>query len=1778
MANQDEDIFGNVGDYFAELLKAEQDPDAQIEPSAQFPYLPTITKPGSFPVSTAPPAVDPFPPKKKKDEPWWKGTAADLGLGRRNIDTKVQRRDGLDGNYDALSVIRAGINYMADSYYDDTPVPSATAFLLKGTRAALAKEAEQARKRGEPPPPKIDAEALVLGGSQRAEARDFERRINRFRPPEDQIKVGDYVDTGSGKKFVPATSMEAYRAGIKVAPPVIKTEPPVDEDGFPLLDDDGEIIPGGEELVSRRIKQRMRDAARPEPKGLYGAFVPTKPIAVPGGLPQEDLDVLPGMRTAGEEVTPEQIEESLAKGEDPGFIGLMDEEVEVPFMENPRMDSLTIQANPFIAALSFLNETAANVRSKPTRQFTRQGLDIVPGVSTDGGAASFAIGLGRKSADAFQGTTMANLALGILDRVANPGKILDEDIKLYQMGDRYRDQEPITGKITKYDDSFLGQMDRFSDASYRGLKHAGRDLAAVFLGLPLLVREVYKGIASGRSLEETVDRGADVTRFMGTEIARAFVEPANAVEDGTVMWFSTVAIPFAKRIHKAKRRTADEISGIREKIHQNAKDLADESEKAAATQNTTAQTKQYEQVVDNAVARHNELVNELKTARREYLKFATLDGLQFILGNSPLSMYDMSVSLLKYLSNLKTASPTGVNLRWALESKTERLPQEFMDWMRERIDKTNQAELALYDDLGSLPYKERPAAIVHMYMEHQNSAQVKMPDGTRIYDVLDFSPDRRGNVDKYTSLIYYDRPQGGMPGQYRLTPAGKKAYAKSPENAKHLDNQLDLANRYSRPLIDTINEYSQRGKEHGLITDAALDVWFPQVYEEGKRQARKARGRANLSRTVLDEGVELGYAGDLSSLQRNTRRQAAIEWRKQNPNAKPEDNPFSIDKSIDDYAMVTDLHAIVGGRVNGLINLIHEAELCKQIAESDYGLTGAQMKAMNAQVERFRKESGEAAAAGNKARASELDKQASMLNELLSTYVPAPETKMRKTGVEGGVPDYFYLNGILETDQFGNKKWRPRTGDEKLFIQGDIMLELANIRQFKEQMTGKVGTTYNRLKEAFTVGSPQTHKRNAIGAWVYQAQLAGISPFNPKNLKYWAKALVDMARSGLKNKSEQFKRVYGRGALDGTRISELRVQSMLLEPFQGALGSVQAFNRKWHDFAHRYPETFDRAVKMGMSAPLMAGKAAVDTFRSVYSATDNWMRLAKAYKIDDMLQKAGKTDAKTYRNAMADVRYLTIDYNNIPGYAEVMRAPVLPHLLKSSRSQTVGGSLTQAKPSFVISTAFVNKPYIVYPIQAMHLDARMRGNHPVRVAMYQHFLDYLNRKNQLEAGISSEVSDAVMMGLPGDMQNAALPMAVFGSEYATAQPPEAEPAPPIDTPEYSEWLKRQRLRTHTTRSGKVDPVIEFARSTTHIPHGPFVPALGRSVDKNEFGQAMDFIKRNWRGTVFVLQDIAEIIANRDDFRGRQVYRDDQVAPNVNTAIEVANKLVKDLGFSFIPELEGIPGMSDLLGFLYERETRPEGEYGREEEGFQRLPGVNSPRLGGGREVNRDLMAERGTVTREGDVLTPEQREKEVDTATRIVGRTGRQALMSLLGQVGQQIGGTRQATARIMGVPREAISKTAGDRLSIQEADVQQVIQAHTLMKDFIPKLQTFAGARAKDGTMMYPEAARVLRAAKRFDAEYKRQLKGTDRRKKGLQFMDQEEQKKALRRSYRLLDEMMKTMSRSRRKYGDYRKKRIREAIKQRRKAETVPDFFTESQELILDALFNREPENQSE
>ncbi len=1726
-------------------------------------------------------------PKKKRKRSY------DLGLGRTNIDAP-RRRQEPGGFTDPISMLGGAVGAITDRFYESEPVPSAMAGILKGVRSQAEKQyqealAEYGKKPSGKPPKKMDAEAVVFGGAQAAEAREFERRINPFREQAglDPIQVAKPVETPEGTRVIPATAMEAYRAGVRVAPPVIKTKPPVDESGLPLLDEQDQPVLGGEELVSRRIQKRMRDAARPESQ---------KPLAVPGGLPQEELDVLPGMPTVGEEVTPEQIEESQAKGEDPAFIGLMDEEVEVPFMENPKMDSLTIQLNPFIYALSFLNETAASVRSKPTRQFAREGLDITPGISTEGGAGSFAVGAGRKSVEALQGKDISQLALGLLDRIRNPYKIFDEDIKLYKMGDRYRDQEPGTGEITKYEDSALGKFKRFRDASARGLKHFGRDATAIALGLPLMFIEAVRGIGSGRSLEETIDRGVDVGRFMGTEFARAYVEPANAVEDGTLMWFSTVTMPFAKKTRQRKQQIADDIYVIRETINYNQQELAKKALEVAEAHGSGRYTAESaaQRAVNAALINHNNLVQQLKNARGEYKYFAALDGLQAVMGNNPLGIYDMSVSLLKYWANTHAAGPKGVNKRWWIESPTERLPLPFVNMMRDRITMARRSEYAVNDALQGIPVSERPSALVHMYMEHVDSPQTKLPDGTPIYDVLDLSADRRANPNLQTSLIRYEEPSGGMPGQFVLSEKGKQAAAKSAANANHLNNELDLANRYSRPLADTIGEYSKRAKEHGLLTENSLKIWFPQQYPEGKRAARKIQKQLNLASTQLDDAVSVGYGKDLASLQRNTLRQAAIDWAKKNEQSKnpldPSQNPFSIDRRISEMGMITDMHTLINGRVNGLINVIHEAEFSKQLVESDYVLTAAQMKAMGDQITRLRRQSAEAQRGGQSALAKDLKRQADSLNELVNTYVQAPKADMLNLGKEGGVPDYFYLNGILEVDKFGNKTWRPRKGDERLFVQGDIMLEMINIQEFKKQMSAGYGSAYNAMKEVYTIGSPSTHRRNAIGMWLYLSTMSGVSTFNPNNLKYWKQAFEDLTAPNLKSRSPDFELAYGAGAFDGTNVSELNTLASQLEPFRGAFGSVQALNKAWYSFL----EDYQTDVARGSGKTKAAGKAAAaklaatpgaafrttrETLRGAYAGADNLMRAVHAYKQIDLLRKSGNLNEQTLRDAMAKTRYQTIDYGDIPGYAQVLRAPVVPFLLKTGSKyrrnvgSQVGALLEKGKPYGAIGHAFLAKPFFVYPIQAMQQEARFRGNHPVRYAMYQHFLDFLNRKNLVETGASVDASDAMLTTLPDSMQNSALSHAVFGPEYATATPPDIGPPPPIDTEEYQRWLKEKSLRTHKTISGQMDPVMQFSNVITHMPQPMFVYQMGAPADANALGAVSTFIAKRWLDKPFLIAEIIEIAKNYDEYRQRQVFEGSKSAPVANSLVEIINTLVRNLAPNFIGELEGVPGLTDVIDYIFEKETRPEGEFGEEAQGFQRVPGVNAPRLTGGSETNRDLMAERGRVTSAGDVLTPEQRELEVATGTRILGRTGRQSLNVLISDMNSQIGSIRTSAARIMGVPKSLVSKSEGEREAMREADVQQVIRSATLMKDFMEQLTKFASAENKKGVRMYPEAARVLRAAKRFDSAYKSTLKGSGKRKKGLQDMTMDEQKRALRRPFLLLEQLQKSIRREKKKYRKYTGKRVRTAQELRKEPKAAgPEKLSPEQQAILDELLSGE------
>jgi hypothetical protein len=1306
--------------------------------------------------------------------------------------------------------------------------------------------------------------------------------------------------------------------------------------------------------------------------------------------------------------------------------------------------SEALELNPAAAVLSYMTSKGYSVPDL-------KGEMQAP-VDLEGGAPSFAVGLGRKLAEVDD--ALAPIAdaedrqpleplKSLVDIARDPvGELFDKRLKMYQMGDRDysdpirpnivdllrkgRSYEEIDSEIgmpagsakkihlgpyaEDADESLWNTYDRFIDNVSLGLDKTGSNVSALALGIPAMLKAGYEGIAAGYGTEEMLTRGGEVLEETGKSFVKSFAEPGkSAREEGSLLMASNQLLPLVKPLAKFKGAARKEAKALRDEMFANANEMA----RAATTQGGSMQGAVNRSFAVNKMeAKHADLVKKLRRARGKELVGAVAD-LAAIAAGHPLGPYDLATSVMRYLGLADAYSSKGASRRALLLDPSERRPDVFNEILRERLAMRNTSELALHDVFSAIPERMRPTAQVHLHMEHVNAPQVVLPSGKRIYQST-----------SENNLIGYYKPDPSQPGQYKLTPEGeayvKTGRAKQDVNGRTdvdaLNQQIELANRYSRPMADLITEASRKALDLGLVGDKALQVYFPNLWDKFISKDKLGFQSYMMSAERKIGEKPLFESPDASALRRNKFREASKRWEKDNPGVNPELNPFSLDARIK-KGMTSDFAQEVFTGVANYIDMVNTYEFYKKLAESDLTMTKKQLDSLK-DLAAKKRERAEADGISKAERKTLID-EATTLSELADSYMPADPPRKIESGGPSSPPEQGHLQGVLKTGDDGVKRWKLRNQDEQLYVQGDTYLEYKNLEKFKEDMANRGAKLYQLWKGVKTVGSPLAHVRNGVGMLLYIAPMAGVSIFNPKNLKYYKQAISDLSKP-IEKRSEAFKDAFRSGALGGSVLQDLPVYKGELRPLQGGNLNSLDLAKAW----------------MGMfTKPGKAVGTTVEAATRLYGATDDVGRLAFFYKNRDMLKKSGGATRSALMRVGNETREKLIDYKNLPNYAEVLRAPVLPYTLAN-------GQLRTMMPGVRSLAYIMANPFIAFGRQSLRQERNFRNNHPVRVAMYQNLLEALTRQNQVAAGLDPDLESASTHIVPDMLRGKTMPLAAFGPEYATGQ------------------------NAGKLQFGGIDPEVLASNMVNHFAFASVMP-VGIPASDNMVMKVAKFLKNTVSGESPVLGPFLDLVYNEDPFTGRKIFEEGE--PTTNSLVKALNYMVKKVGPTWTPSTEPLFGPL-VVDPLYKLETgRERGEI------------LGDPKIEGGTLVKRLSDAYSGKVLPSGDVVTPDRIATEFKTGGRTEGLRKRDMIMKF---IGREIGGIKGIPKDILAV--EKLPKSAGEARrgvdSIIDALADsQVARAADRMPMFIRTLKPFADLRLKGGGATYPEAFEINEIAKRF-------------------------------------------------------------------------------------------------
>lgn len=576
-----------------------------------------------------------------------------------------------------------------------------------------------------------------------------------------------------------------------------------------------------------------------------------------------------------------------------------------------------------------------------------------------------------------------------------------------------------------------------------------------------------------------------------------------------------------------------------------------------------------------------------------------------------------------------------------------------------------------------------------------------------------------------------------------------------------MDNEQDIVNRYGKGLAGLSRQYTERAKALKMFENAEQirDLYWPQLYDE----AARGKGQMDpLGAVSAADKAKLAPYLKAGAFKANELRRAGVPMTRR-------EAEFGLKTDLAEEALV------------GLMSFIDDVEmydLYRKAAETP-GLTRtpeqfAQMKAAavaehNARVaQQYR---GNPRLIAENAIDPVTMKGADDL-PVLREWVMVPDearfpAQVRAKLATGGKAD----EGLLKYGALGGR-----------YVPADLYYDMVNRRAALEQMATSLNRVNSMWKAGKTVWSPATHARNVLSSALVFAPMAGMSLWNPRNLPHYAAALQDLAaakKSRLYQLAEQdgvFKGGFGPNELGRNYLSAKLKGAFenVTEPgkrFVEMLGDVATFTSKRgkearsgavraeREMAQKLRDVTDNEqwLRLRQSSPGLAstaaGKAAVESGKAsvssamdlpgmIYAAEDDLFRYAYYRKnLDKIARERGTSpellDVGTRRQVALEAREAFIDYENVPGFAQVLRAPFAP----------IG---RDGKPRRGAEAIYwiAGQPFISFSARAIPRVAKWTMADPVRSQLALQMSDRLTDMNLASSGITKDEAEASKAAYP----------------------------------------------------------------------------------------------------------------------------------------------------------------------------------------------------------------------------------------------------------------------------------------------------------------------------------------------------------------------------------------------------------------------------------------------
>lgn len=576
-----------------------------------------------------------------------------------------------------------------------------------------------------------------------------------------------------------------------------------------------------------------------------------------------------------------------------------------------------------------------------------------------------------------------------------------------------------------------------------------------------------------------------------------------------------------------------------------------------------------------------------------------------------------------------------------------------------------------------------------------------------------------------------------------------------------MDNEQDIVNRYGKGLAALSRQYTERAKQLKMFENAEQirDLYWPQLYDE----AARGKGQMDpLGAVSAADKAKLAPYLKAGAFKANELRRAGVPMTRR-------EAEFGLKTDLAEEALV------------GLMSFIDDVEMY------DLYRKAAETPGLTRTAEQFQQMKAAAVAEHNARVAQQYRGNPRLIAEnaidpvtmkgaddlpVLREWVMVPDearfpAQVRAKLATGGKAD----EGLLKYGALGGK-----------YVPADLYYDMVNRRAALEQMATSLNRVNSMWKAGKTVWSPATHARNVLSSAMVFAPMAGMSLWNPRNLPHYAAALQDLAaakKSRLYQLAEQdgvFKGGFGPNELGRNYLSAKLKGAFenVTEPgkrFVEMLGDVATFTSKRgqearsgavraeREMAQKLRDVTDNEqwLRLRQSSPELAstaaGKAAVESGKAsvssamdlpgmIYAAEDDLFRYAYYRKnLDKIARERGTSpellDAGTRRQVALEAREAFIDYENVPGFAQVLRAPFAP----------IG---RDGKPRRGAEAIYwiAGQPFISFSARAIPRVAKWTMADPIRSQLALQMSDRLTDMNLASSGITKDEAEASKSAYP----------------------------------------------------------------------------------------------------------------------------------------------------------------------------------------------------------------------------------------------------------------------------------------------------------------------------------------------------------------------------------------------------------------------------------------------